>query len=94
MAFRPYRVLHHPRLQDDLQSAPSALLLQLGRYAYPLLRSNPTDESGRHPITWSSPWFYLTVRCPGGVADLVYQVIEDERLVMVWKLLWVPDGPP
>jgi hypothetical protein len=90
MADREDRIIDLPSVRADFALAPAELLRALDRFAYPLLRSDPANASGQHPITWAPPWFELDLRIPGGPALLAYQVLEDERLVMTARLLWAP----
>jgi hypothetical protein len=90
MTQRAYRVIDHPDLQSSLAVAPSELLQVLSRDIYPLLRSDPTDLTGRWPVAWQPPWFILRIELTQGVAVLAYQVLEDQLVVMTRHLLWTP----
>lgn len=69
-----YRVEEHPRFLSALQGAPDELLILLVDVVYPLLATDPTGERGGR----------------GGSGFVRYQVLEDEGLVMLFDMTWLP----
>jgi hypothetical protein len=89
-----YRVEEHPRFLTQLRDAPDEAMDLLTDIVYPQLRIDPTGERGNlHGLSYdqASGLFILTLRGDrGGSGFVSYQVLEDERLVMVFDFLWLP----
>lgn len=89
-----YRVEEHPRFLSALQGAPDELLILLVDVVYPLLATDPTGERGgpfRISYDQAAGFFILTLRGDRGGSGFVrYQVLEDEGLVMLFDMTWLP----
>lgn len=88
-----YRVFEHPDVTADLQAAPSEVLRALGRLVYPVLRSDPTNVSGAHPIRWEPSWFIYRLDLAIGQLLVAYQALEEERAVLVIRIALIPSPP-
>jgi hypothetical protein len=82
-----YLIIDEP-VRDRYAQAPPALLAALHRVVYPALRDDPTNTTGRFPITYQHGWYLFEVETPeGGLYHLLYQAIEDQQVVMVFDLI-------
>jgi hypothetical protein len=90
----PYRVEEHPDFLSALQGAPDELLILLVDVIYPLLATDPTGEvASPFGISYdqAAGFFTLTIwGDQGGSGFVRYQVLEDEQLVMLFDLAWLP----
>jgi hypothetical protein len=90
-----YRIEEHPRFLQQLHGASDEAMDLLVDIVYPQLRTDPTAERGSLPglnYDHASGLFTLTLRGDrGGSGFVSYQVLEDERLVMLFDFLWLPD---
>jgi len=88
-----YRVEEHPSFLSALQGAPDELLILLVDVVYPLLATDPTGErGGPFGISYDQAAGFFTLTLygdQGGSGFLRYQVLEDERLVMLFDLAWL-----
>ena len=89
MGQRFYRVVESPRFLDRLESAEPSFIAILLEYVYPILSANPTGTAGRFPVVYERPFFSIELRSKGGWWGVViYEVVEDELLVMLHDYLW------
>jgi hypothetical protein len=87
---RPYRIFEVLEVLAVLREADPALLRALAREVYPALREDPTNLSGRLPIAWEPGWFVYRAELPGGRLLVTYQVLEDERVILVSAVDLIP----
>jgi hypothetical protein len=91
MAERPYRIFEPPGVLAFLREVDPMVLRILARQVYPALRQDPTNLSGRWPITWEPSWFTYRAELPIGRLIIAYQALEDERTVMVGAIDLIPN---
>jgi hypothetical protein len=84
-----YHILETPEALDQYKQAPPELLIVLSRVVYPVLRADPTNETGLHPIRYQrGGWYTFEIETPGGgLHYLLYQAIEELGRVMVFALV-------
>jgi hypothetical protein len=90
VARRFFRVVESPRFLERLETAPPSFIAVLLEYVYPILSLAPVETAGSFPITYDPPFFSIEVQAEGGGWGVVlYEVLEDERLVMLHDYLWM-----
>ncbi len=84
-----YLVIDLPNVQALYAQVSAEFLAALNETVYPALRTDPTNQTGRYPIQFERGLGYLyTIELPGGGRYLLrYEVVEDERVVMVRDLI-------
>jgi len=85
-----YLVIDLPNVQALYAKASVEFLAALNDTVYPALRTDPTNQTGRHPIQFERGGigYLYTIEPPrGGRFLLRYEVVEDERVVMVRDLI-------
>jgi hypothetical protein len=86
---RFYRVVESPRFLDRLESAEPSFISILLEYVYPILSANPTGTAGQFPVVYERPFFSIELRSKGGWWGVViYEVLQNELLVMLHDYLW------
>jgi hypothetical protein len=90
VAARPYRIFEVLEVVAVLREADATLLRTLAREVYPALQRDPTNLSGRAPILWEPEWFVYRVELPSGRLLVTYQVLEDERTILVSAIDLIP----
>ncbi|HEX9343503.1 MAG TPA: hypothetical protein VF995_07815 [Actinomycetota bacterium] len=82
-----YHIFETPDTLDQYKQASAKFLDALGRVVYPVLREDPTNESGRFPISYEDGWYTFEVETAGGgLYYLAYQAIEELHRVLVFRL--------
>jgi hypothetical protein len=90
VARRFFRVVESSRFLGRLETAPPSFIAVLLEYVYPVLSLAPDETSGSFPITYDPPFFSIELQASGGEWGVVlYEVLEDERLVMLHDYLWI-----
>ena len=91
MAFPYFRVLESAEFEAQLAGAPGEFLDALIRFVYPVLMHEPTNTTGPFGIHSTDDGFYeLDVEGEqGGEGFVRYQVLEEERLVMLFGFAWL-----
>jgi len=86
---RFYRVVESPRFLEGLETAEPSFIAVLLEHVYPVLSAQPTRMTGGGPIVYERPFFSIELRGVGGWWGVViYEVVEDELLVMLHDYLW------
>jgi len=86
---RFYRVVESPRFLERLETAEPSFIAVLLEHVYPVLSAQPTRMTGGGPIVYERPFFSIELRGVGGWWGVViYEVVEDELLVMLHDYLW------
>jgi hypothetical protein len=86
---RFYRVVESPRFLERLETAEPSFIAVLLEHLYPILSAQPTGTTGDAPIVYERPFFSIELRGEGGWWGVViYEVVEDELLVMLHDYLW------
>lgn len=69
-----YHVIETPTALDQYKQASAELLASLGQVAYPALRDDPTNVTGRYPIRYRvGGWYTFEVEtASGGLHYLLY----------------------
>ena len=90
MAARPYRIFETLEVLAILRDANPTVLRALAREVYPALREDPTNLSGRGPIAWEPEWFVYRAELPSGRLVVTYQVLDDERMILISAIDLIP----
>ena len=84
-----YRVVESPRFLERLEAAEPSFVAILLEYVYPILSAEPTESAGHFPVVYERPFFSIELRSKGGWWGVViYEVLQDELLVMLHDYLW------
>lgn len=97
MAFSFYRVFETPDFVHHLERADPAFVDILYQEVHPILALDPTagdPEGHRFRISYEPPFFSIYIAGEGGWRGVIlYEVLEDERLVLLYDFLWERAGP-
>ncbi len=93
-SFPSYRVYDSPELLASLADAPFELIDLMISYVFPILSQDPTDEKGPFGITYRDGYYRLPFRTEHLLGMVFYQVLDEERMVMVFRCAWVSDPDP
>jgi hypothetical protein len=89
VAQRDYRVYETQSFLDRLETAPRRFLELLLQDLYPILGMEPTETTGPFRISSAAPFFSIELSADTGEWGRVYyQVLEEERLVMLFDYEW------
>jgi hypothetical protein len=86
---RFYRVVESARFLERLESAEPSFVAILLEYVYPILSAEPTRTIGEFPVFYERPFFSIELYGePGWWGVVIYEVLDEELLVMLHDYLW------
>jgi hypothetical protein len=89
VGLRFYPVVESPRFLERLETAEPSFIAVLLEHLYPIFSAQPTGTTGDAPIVYERPFLSIELRGEGGWWGVViYEVVEDEPLVMLHDYLW------
>ncbi len=91
MTRRPYRVIEDPAVEERLRNEDPELIDLWFTFVHQVLALAPADEHGSYDIAYvkAEAAYRLRVDAASGSFGFVYyQVLEDERLVLIVRYSW------
>jgi hypothetical protein len=91
VAFPSFRVVESAEFEAQLAGAPREFLDALIQFVYPVLMHEPASIAGPSWVRFTEDGFYeLDVAGEhGGEGVVRYQVLDEERLVMLFGFAWL-----
>jgi hypothetical protein len=91
VAFPYFRVVESAEFEAQLAGAPAEFLDALIQFVYPVLMHEPANIAGPFGIRFTEDGFHeLDVQGEhGGEGFVRYQVLDEERLVMLFGFAWL-----